>query len=457
MASSCRFLYPFRLSRLQRTRIRGAFSLRYCTSPGWPISHQEAIAGRVGVRPTALQQKRSERPRTREQDKGSTVTGIALVGCGFVADYYLSTLVNHRRLELKGVFDRDAERLARFCKHHGSASYRTLRELLDDSGVDIVLNLTSPDSHFEVSEACLEAGKHVYSEKPLAMKMPQAEQLVEFAEAMGLLIASAPCGLLGETAQTLWKAIREERVGAIRIVYAEMDDGLVHRRTYRDWVSESGSQWPYKDEFEVGCTLEHAGYYLTWLTAFFGPAVSVTSFASCQITDKQTDVALDPDTTPDFSVACIQFASNVVARLTCSIIAPFDRSIRIIGDSGVLSTRDCWDYGSPVYLRRRTPLGLRAEKYPWLAPFLGVGKRRLSPVRKTHFEYGGRGADRMDFGRGVAELADAIEEERACRMSARHALHVNEITLAIAQPETGGTPYTMRTHFDAIEPMPWAR
>ena len=385
------------------------------------------------------------------------MTGIALVGCGWVADYYLSTLSNHGRLELKGVFDRDAERQARFCAHHDAPSYRGLQELLDDPGVDIVVNLTNPVNHYEVSQAGLEAGKHVYSEKPLAMEMPLAEELVELAEARGLLIASAPCGLLGETAQTLWKAVREEKAGPIRVVYAEMDDGLLHRRDYREWVSESGNAWPYKDEFEVGCTLEHAGYYLTWLTAFFGPATRVTSFASCQVPDKQTDLTLDPATTPDFSVACIEFDGGVVARLTCSVVAPFDRSIRIIGDDGVLSAGDCWDYGAPVYLRRRTALGLKAEKYPRLAPFLGVGTRRVPPVRKTRFEYGGSGADRMDFCRGIAELADAIEEGRTCRMSARHALHVNEITLAIQQPELGGTPRPMRTRFEPIEPMPWAR
>ncbi|MBW2422214.1 MAG: Gfo/Idh/MocA family oxidoreductase [Deltaproteobacteria bacterium] len=385
------------------------------------------------------------------------MTGIAFVGCGYVADYYLTTLPNHEGLELRGVFDRDRERLERFCRHHDTRSYGGLQELLDDPSVGIVVNLTNPENHYEVSRACLEAGKHVYSEKPLAMEMPLAEKLVELAEERALLIASAPCGLLGETAQTLWKALREEKVGTVRVVYAEMDDGLVHRRNYREWMSESGSAWPYKDEFETGCTLEHAGYYLTWLTAFFGPAASVTSFASCQIPDKGTDVALDPASTPDFSVACLQFAGGVVARLTCSIIAPFDRSIRIIGDDGVLSARDCWDYGSTVYLRRRTALGLRAEKHPWVAPFLGVGRRRVPPVRKTRFQYGGRGSDRMDFCRGIAELAAASEEGRACRMSARHALHVNEITLAIAQPEPGGAFRQMGTRFEPIEPVAWAR
>ena len=106
----------------------------------------------------------------------------------------------------------------------------------------------------------------------------------------GLGLASAPCSLLGETAQTVWRALRERVVGTVRLVYAEMDDGMVFRMPYRSWVSAAGVPWPAKDEFEVGCTFEHAGYYLTWFPAFFGPARTVTAFSACLAPDKQTDV-----------------------------------------------------------------------------------------------------------------------------------------------------------------------
>jgi predicted dehydrogenase len=127
-----------------------------------------------------------------------------------------------------------------------------------------------------------------------------------------------------------------------------MDDGLVHKMPYQSWVSQSGISWPYKDELEVGCTLEHAGYYLSWFPAFFGHAESVTGFSSTLIEDKNTDISLDYNA-PDFSVACIKFASGVVVRLTCSIVAPHDHSLRIFGDRGILSTPDSWYYNCPVH------------------------------------------------------------------------------------------------------------
>jgi predicted dehydrogenase len=372
---------------------------------------------------------------------------IAIVGCGYVADYYLKTLPNYPELELAGVFDRDLERTKSFSKHHSVSAYRSLEEILEDKTVEIVLNLTNPKSHFDISLACLEANKHVYSEKPLSMDIAEAEKLVDLAEQKGLQISSAPCNLLGETAQTIWKALREEVIGKTYLVYAEMDDGLVHKMPYKYWLSESGRPWPYKDEFEVGCTLEHAGYYLTWLPAFFGRAESVTAFSSCLVKDKETEIPLD-NNAPDFSVACIKFESGMVARLTCGIIAPHDHELRIFGDRGVLGTEDSWFYSSPVYIRkifnirRKSILSPIKQKYPL------VGKKQ---------KYGYRGAQQMDFARGVAELASAIKENRPSRLSARYSLHVNEMVLAIQNALETSSTYLVKSTFDPIEPMPWAK
>ncbi len=372
---------------------------------------------------------------------------IAIVGCGFVADYYLKTLTNYPELKITGVFDRDARRTEHFAKYHSVQVYESLSEILEDKTVDIVLNLTNPKSHFEISLACLQANKHVYSEKPLAMDFAEAEVLVNLAEQKGLYLSSAPCNLLGETAQTIWKAIKEEVVGKVYLVYAEMEDGMLHKMPYKSWVSESGIPWPYKDEFEVGCTLEHAGYYLTWLPAFFGRAESVTAFSSCLVKDKETDILLD-NNAPDFSVACIKFESGVVARLTCGIIAPHDHSFKIFGDSGILGTEDSWFYNSPVYIKRLINIRRKMLVSPIKERYPLVGKKQ---------KYNYRGAFQMDFARGIAELANAIKEQRPCRLSARYSLHVNELVLAIHNALEKNTTYVLTSTFEPIEPMSWAK
>jgi predicted dehydrogenase len=372
---------------------------------------------------------------------------IAIAGCGFVADYYLATLPLHPELKVLGVMDRVAERAELLSRLYEVPKYQTVSDVLEDPRVQLVVNLTNPGSHYEISKAALLAGKHVYSEKPLAMRICQATELVELAESKGLLIASAPCSLLGETAQTLWRVLRGPTLGTVRVVYAEMDDGMVFRMPYRKWKSLSGLPWPYKDEFEVGCTLEHAGYYLTWLAAWFGPAQTVTSFSSVQFPEKVPGEKLAVDS-PDFSVACIQFASGVVARLTCGILAPHDHSLRIVGDNGVLYTGDSWFYRSPVYSRRM--ITIRRKTF-------------MSPLRKTHrlppAPYKApktKGSQSMDFARGPAELVAAVCENRPCRLSPRFSLHVNEIALAIHWARESGSTYRMSTTFDSVEPMPWS-
>jgi predicted dehydrogenase len=371
---------------------------------------------------------------------------VAFVGCGFVADYYYATLARHPQLALAGVYDRDAERQRKFQAHYGVPTYPTLEALLADPSVELVVNLTNPRNHYEVSKAALLAGKHVYSEKPLGMSLGEAQELVALAAARGLRMSSAPCSLLGETAQTVWRALGEQRVGKVRLVYAEMDDGMVHKMPYRQWVSASGTPWPYKDEFEVGCTLEHAGYYLTWLTAFFGPARSVTAFSSCLVPDKAPGETLTPPDAADFSVACIRFASGVVARLTCGIVAPHDHSLRVIGDDGILYVDDCWFYRAPVYTKRY----LRIRRKTFLSPL----KERVKLVESSAGRNSPRtrGAQQMDFCRGVAELADAIKTGKPGRLSEAFSLHNTELALAIHNALENSATVTLATTFTPLPP-----
>jgi predicted dehydrogenase len=366
------------------------------------------------------------------------------VGCGYVAGLYLLTLPLHPELELVGVTDKDEDRARSMAYRSGTMRYRGLDELLSDDAVELVVNLTNPGAHHAVSRAALEAGRHVYSEKPLALDVAEASALVELAAERGLHLSCAPSSLLGETAQTLWRAVRTGEVGTVRLVYAELDDGPLHRMNFKSWIDDAGVPWPYRDEFEVGCTMEHAGYYLTWLVAFFGSAIRVTSFASTRMPDKVPGEPL-ARVAPDFSVACIEFESGVVARLTNGIIAPHDHSLRIIGDEGVLGTDECWDYRSPVYRRRFVTVRRRTL----LSPFRS--RLPLPPATVKVPRMGGSAT--MDFCRGVAELASAVAEGRTSRLSPSLALHVNELTLAIDGTLSGNGVTALQTRVDPVEPL----
>jgi predicted dehydrogenase len=379
---------------------------------------------------------------------------FAIVGCGFVADLYMAALANHSQLVLCGVWDRNPERLRAFTAYHKVKAYPSLEVLLADPSVQLVANLTNPREHYPVSRASLMAGKHVYSEKPLATELDDARKLVELSEEKGLLITSAPCSVLSETAQTIWKLLREGQIGQPRLVYAELDDGNVAAMNHASWVSASGAPWPAQDEFEVGCTLEHAGYHLTWLTAFFGPVHRMTSFARVVQPDKGI-----PNLSPaaDYATASLEFGSGVVARLTCSIYGAHDHRLRIFGDEGTLGIDRIWDYGAPVHMSRRHKWTHRVEKYPLFGILTGLGPKKVPLVRKpTVSGLGLWGKNAMDFCRGMADMSDALAGNRPPAMSARWALHITEVVLATQSPSVYGDTRTIESRFDPLEPAAWA-
>jgi len=369
---------------------------------------------------------------------------LAIVGTGFVADLYMRSLERHPELRVIGAYDGDTSRRDRFCAYWKVPPFESLRALTELRDCDLVLNLTNPRSHYEVSTECLKAGLHVYSEKPLAVEMTDAVRLHRLARDKNLLLGSAPCNFLSESAQTAWKALRDGAIGRPRLVYAELDDGFISQAPYKAWKSESGAPWPYRDEFEVGCTLEHAGYYLSWLVMMFGPVRRVTAAAACLIEEKDASLG---SKTPDFSVAILTFDHGLVARLTCGIVAPHDHRFRVMGDEGVLEVKDCWDNESSVAVKRRFTLRRRLIELP-----LGLRQRLRGP---THPKVGRSGAASMNFALGPAEMIQALQESRAPRVSADMALHINEVTLAI-QGAAGGRVVEIQTTCPSIEPMPWA-
>ncbi len=393
-----------------------------------------------------------------------------VIGCGNIASFYCRSIQNHPILRFDGVMDQDIQRSTRYSIYYDVRKYNTIDEILNDDTIELVINLSNPRSHFVVSKACLEAGKNVYSEKPLAMSFSEAKHLVDLAQQKKLYIASAPSRLLAETAQTLWKALREETIGRVHAVYVEMDGSLICRTRYKEWVNEVGMYWPYKDEFEVGCTIEHAGYPVSWLSAFFGPVETVTAFATCQIPEVQTEVGLNA-IPPDLTIACLKFKSGIVARLTTSWIAPHDHSMRIFGDTGILSTDDLWAPRSPVYVTRNREIriGPKTVFIPWKSkyPMLDQPRRpfawarqmvassprtilRAVRARLLHLR------KRVDFCLGPAELAMALREARPCRLSPEYCLHNTEVVLAIHNSKDSDTNYKVTTSFSPMEPYPWA-
>jgi len=378
---------------------------------------------------------------------------LVILGCGYVANMYRLTMSQHSELELVGVFDSERSRSENMARLTNTKCYPCFEAVLNDPAVDLILNLTSPQSHYETTRACLEAGKHVFTEKPLAMNLVEAQLLVELSEQFGLMLVSAPCTLMNGVAQTVWKGVRDNLVGQVRLVYAEMEDGMVARAPVQTWINEAGTAWPFVNEFETGCTIEHAGYVLSWLVAIFGPAAHVMAYSDSLLDNKVNNhrIAL----ADDFSVACIKFESGVVVRMTNGIYAEHDHRLRIFGDNGVISVADPRSDNSIIHVQRYHTLRRRRFLSPW------AKKLRICvpPNEKKMTKY--RGSQVRDFCRVIADMAQAAMDNRLPYISARFSLHITELTLACqfarSFAEQGKMPYVMTTTIDPMEPLVWAR
>lgn len=391
---------------------------------------------------------------------------VGVIGCGYIADYYAATRAAHPNVEWTMAWDRDVARLDASARRWNVRAARSLDEICESRDVDIILNLTNPRSHFAITKRGLEAGKHVYSEKPIGMTAGESIALADFAHANGLHVSSAPCSLLAETAQTLWHAIRNGAIGNVRLVYGNFEDGMIApNRAPWTWKNDAGVPWPARDEFEIGCTYEHAGYLLSWLGAFFGPARSVTAFSSLQIHDKGLPVDA---AAPDFSVGCVQYDEGIVARLTFGLVAPRDKSLTVVGDRGVLFVGHLRDDACPVFVRSTQLSGWRgvlnarlgvierfmSQRVNW--PGTDVLFQRRYPFCCEPRRHHASREKRVDFLRGPAELVAAITEQREPRLSARFGAHIVELTERLQWPARFSSTCVKST-FAPIEPMPWAR
>ncbi|MDZ7588652.1 MAG: Gfo/Idh/MocA family oxidoreductase [Parasphingorhabdus sp.] len=402
---------------------------------------------------------------------------IAIIGCGYVFDHYMTTAAAHQDIEIAAIWDIDPARLDAAARYYRLTAAHSEAELLADPAIALVVNLTSIAAHADVTRNALNAGKHVYCEKPLTTDLVSAQSLFDLAAEKGLMLVAAPCNLFSDSVQTMWHALNSGAIGRPLIAYAEFDDNPIYLMKPEEWRSRSGAPWPYIHEYEAGCTWEHVGYHLVWLCALFGPVESVTAFSRVTVPHK-TDLPLHPADTPDFSVACLAFKSGMTARITCSIAVPQNHALRIIGDEGELSSDSYRQYQSPVLLERFTALSLNARKSrsvrrsPLLGSLFGAGGKRLrllefpwshatrkgsavamSPMKRLVAAIKRREVGAQDKMLGVVQTVSAINNHSPPPVSPEFIMHITELTLAIQAAGTDGAAHKMTGDFPLMQPL----
>lgn len=348
---------------------------------------------------------------------------VAIAGCGNIAGPYAKTMQAYPQIELAGATDVLPERALALTADYGGSAYATLEEMLADPSIDLIVNLTIHRAHLAVITQCLEAGKHVHSEKPLAMSYAEAKQLVDLAAARGLRLSCSPITYMGEAQQTAWKAIRAGQLGKVRVVYCEVNWGRIE-----SWHPNPG---PF---YEVGALFDVGVYPLTLVTTFLAPARRVVAYGKVLHPDRITREGMPfRIETPDWVVAAIELADGTVVRLTTNFYVSGhgkQKGLEFHGDLGSLYLSSFQNFHASVEF---SPYGEAYAPIPYVRPpFEGV-----------------------DWGRSIADIADAIAEGRPQRSSGAQAAHVVEICSAISKSVQTGRPVKVMSSFTPPWPMAW--
>ncbi|NIH78475.1 Gfo/Idh/MocA family protein [Amycolatopsis viridis] len=337
------------------------------------------------------------------------MTGIGLVGCGAISGAYLETISVRPELTLVGCTDLIAERAERVSAAHGVPALDGA-ELLAHPDVDIVLNLTNPAAHAEVSLAALAAGKHTYVEKPLATDRAEARSVLDSARAAGLRVGVAPDTFLGPGIQTcrdlIDRGVIGEPVGAT-VAFScpghelwHPDPGFYYRRG-------------------AGPLYDMGPYYLTAIIVLLGPVRAVR--AADRTTHARRTIATGPRAggaidveVPTYVTAILELASGplVSCLLTFDVTASRLPHIEIHGTDATLEVPDPDKFDGPVRLGTGPTAVWRT-----VAPLAGLPTGR---------------------GTGLADLADAIAAGRPHRTGSEMAYHVLDIMCGIGEAARTG-------------------
>ena len=352
---------------------------------------------------------------------------LGVVGCGSISPLYLRATAHFPSLEFVACSDLDMDTAQVRAAEFGLEAL-PVAELLARPDISVIVNLTVPQAHAAVAIAALEAGKHVYNEKPLATSLDDAKALLVLAETRGLRVACAPSTFLGAAVQTCRKVLDEGTIGAPVAVHAAM-------------LSRGMEAWHPNPAFfygpGAGPLFDIGPYYLAALVTLLGPVTRVAgmsriSFPERTILSQPLAGTTIKVTTPTHIVSTLEFDSGVIGTLTTSfdVWASAQPKFEVYGPEGTLSLAAPNAMDGPVRVR-------------------GAGGQVWREVPLVHR------FDTLESGWGLAlaDLVSAVEQGRAHRADGRFGLHVLEVMHACLTTAETGQTVTVESRCERPEPL----
>ena len=361
---------------------------------------------------------------------------VGLIGCGHIAETYFRAhkyFNNFKIIKCADINKKAAEKCAKTYK----INFSSVNELLKDKNIEVILNLTIPTAHFAVAKKSLLSGKHVYSEKPLAVNFKDGLELVKIARRKKLFIGNAPDTFLGGGNQKARQLLDKKIIGKIKFgtaIFAFPGIQSYHPNP-EPWFRKKGG----------GPVIDMGPYYLTALVNLLGPAKFVTS--TCNNNTKKRIIGIGPKKGKRIKVECpttyfstIRFQNGTIIRLTLSfdVISHLRNHIELYGEKGSMIVPDPNMFGGSVLLSRK--LGSKWKNYKTNKMVLGKINIRTQSSRAnespTNANY--RGV-------GLAEMIYSIRKKKQHRCNGNLSLHVLNIIEGIHKSAKNGKKYFFKT------------
>lgn len=367
---------------------------------------------------------------------------IGIIGCGAISKIYMVNLTNLFSItELIAVADLKREAAEAAAKQFGIEKVLSVEEMLNDPEVEMVINLTGPAAHYSVIKQCLEAGKHVYTEKMLCFDIDEGRELIDMAEKKGLYLGVSPDTFLGAGLQSARKYLDAGLIGQVTSAVACINRNQLLNSELFPFIRSTGGGMPY----DVGI------YYLTALLALLGPVTHVTGFSKKPETYQGQlfcygNYGKEWTFSSSNSMALsLRFENGVLGSLHFdgTSINEEQPCIAIYGTEGILCLGDPNTFGGYVKLVNNT--GKNCD-LPLTHGYTG-SPLYGNPTNGEIALYGHRGL-------GAAEMAWAIRNNRKNRASKEMGFHAVEILCGAELAEKDGIIYQMKSRFEKPAPLP---
>lgn len=353
---------------------------------------------------------------------------IGVIGCGAISGAYLGMAKSFSVVEVAACADTDLGRAKSKAKEFGVAKACGVEELLGDPAIELVLNLTVPKAHVPVSLAALEAGKHVYAEKPLGIDREEGRKVIELAKKKNLKVGCAPDTFMGAGIQTARKLIEEGAIGR-PVAFTAFMMGRGHESWHPspEFYYQSGG----------GPMFDMGPYYLTVLLQLLGPVKRLTGSATIAI--PQRTITSQPKAgqkitveTSDHICGTIDFengCTGVIIQSFATLHPQYDHNqpITIYGTDGTLKVPDPNTFDGPVSIAKANDKQFRD----------------IPPTFKTGYTRG----------IGAADMAKAIRSGRPFRANGDQAFLVLDLMAGFLDSAKSGQAHIPKSCYEKPAPM----